>query len=357
MKKLVKGVIITAAACIILGSGLCITGRMLGGEPGFWIRNDGFYTNQDIKKERAGRMAVLEKTELDAFGSMDIRVDYNHIVVKPSDDDRYYLEYRLYTRKNDPEYYVKDGVLNLTCMMNQNESGLSGNAGFFVIDAGGSYETGQATVYVPKNVPMDRVKLYNADGQITYDGPEAKTLNLTSNYGGILLENPTAEQAFFSLSDGSLTCEDGTFTNLTLTNKYGNTNLTRISAADIDIQISDGRLTMEQITTGTLTAENKYGRTRCSTITADVLSVRQSDGTCIFQNADIKNGRFENEYGNMNLDLTGAEKDYNFDLNMKYGDITLNGQKYEERDIHINNGAARTISTGSNDGHVKIQTK
>ena len=57
--------------------------------------------------------------------------------------------------------------------------------------------------------------------------------------------------------------------------------------------------------------------------------------------ADIKNGDFENKYGDITLELTGAEKDYNFDLMMKYGDINLNGRNTSEKDLRENNGGGQ----------------
>ena len=357
MKKLTQYLIMAAGACVVLGTGLCIAGKVLGGSPGFWIRRDGLYTNQDIRKELEGRMAVLEKTEMDAFDSMDIRMDYNHITVKPSDDGRYYLEYNLYTRKNQPEYGVQDGVLTVTCVMDPEDSVFSGTAGFFVVNDGSSYKSGLVTVYVPENISMDRVKLYNKDGKVTYHGPKAETLDITSSYGGIFLKDAEAENAILTLSDGNIQCDGGSFTRLTLTNKYGNTNLNQIAASSIDIDASDGHLTKENISTGSLTAKNKYGTTVCNTVTADSFVMNQSDGSCTVKNADIKDGRFENKYGNISLELTGRETDYNYDMEMKYGDITLNGQRYKEKNVHKNNGASMNIMTDSNDGHVNIQTR
>lgn len=357
MTRFVKYLMIGAGACMISGIGLSAAGWAMGGEPGYWVRKDGFYTSQDIRKERAGRICVLEKTPLESFDNMDIQVAYNNIIIKPSEDDRYYMEYRLRIQKKDPEYSVKDGVLTVTCEMDPESYSSSGIAGFFVIETGWSQEPGEVTVYVPKNTPMDQVTLYNKDGQVTYDGPEAKTLNITSKYGGIDLKNPVAETASLNLSDGNLKCSGGAFTGMTVVNKYGNIDLSRITASSINIQASDGNIAMENITAGSLTAENKYGNTVCSILTADSFTAKQSDGTCTLKNADIKEGHIENKYGHISLDLTGAESDYNYDLTMKYGEIMLNNRRYDEKGLRENNGAAKNISTVSNDGNVTIRTR
>ena len=78
---------------------------------------------------------------------------------------------------------------------------------------------------------------------------------------------------------------------------------------------------------------NKYGSIKGSAIVSDSMTMKQSDGSCDIRMADIKNGDFENKYGDITLELTGAEKDYNFDLMMKYGDINLNGRNTSEKDL------------------------
>lgn len=357
MKKLVQSVIITAAAFVIGGFGLLTVGRIMGGESSFWIRDHRLYTNQDIRKEQAGRMVVLEKTELDAFHSMDVRIDYNNIVVKPSEDGRCYLEYRLYTQKTEPEYHVKDGVLTVTCTADSSKQSTTGHVGFFMVNTNLKHEIGQATIYVPKQASMDLVKLYNKDGTVTYDGPAAETLNITSKFGSIALIKPEAKSAVMTLSDGSVSCTGGQFTDLTLINKFGSTELNDLTASKIDIQISDGSLSMNRIETSSLTADNKYGSVSCDTITADTLTIRQNDGSCTFKNATVKNGWLENKFGNITLNLTGRERDYNYDLNTKHGETDINGHTFEEHNLSINNGAVNNIVTKSNDGSVVIRTR
>lgn len=357
MNKFVRYLIVTAGACTIMGFGLIMAGRILGGEPGFWIRSDGFHTNQDMRHDRAGQIATLEKTEMEPFESINIQVDFNHITVKPSDDGRYYLECRLFTRKNKPEYDVKDGVLNLTCIMEPDSYASYGTSGFFIVNTDSVNQNGEVTVYVPNDIPMDLVKLYSNDGDVAYEGPEAKTLDFTSKYGGIQLKSPKAENAYLTLSDGTVSLDGGSFTTLNLTNKYGNTTLNRITASRIDIKASDGNLTMKEIIAGSLTTENKYGKTVLDSVTADSLMMDQNDGDCTIRNADINSGCFENKFGDITLELTGLEADYNYNLKMKYGKIRLNGQTYDEEDYHKNNGASKNIRTDSNDGNVRILTR
>ena len=49
---------------------------------------------------------------------MDIEKDYNNIEILPSEDGRYYLEYRLYTYGSEPQYHVSQDTLTFRCIQN-----------------------------------------------------------------------------------------------------------------------------------------------------------------------------------------------------------------------------------------------
>ena len=359
MKKIMKVTMAVAGVCIVAGLGLSLAGYAMGGEPGFWIGRNGMYTNQQARNLNAEKLVELEKTKIDPFTSMDVRVNYNGIKIKPSEDDSYYLEYHLYIRNKEPEYTIKNGILSFTCVPEPTNSETWGSAGFLVIE--GSYvhdrEDGSVTIYVPKDTPMDAVKLYTSDSSVIYDGPDTKTLDITSKYGSIDLSGIKAETAYFTASDGAIYCDSGTFTSLDIINKYGETDLNSIEADRLDIDASDSQIVLKDIVSRNITVTNKYGSIKGSAIVSDSMTMKQSDGSCDIRMADIKNGDFENKYGDITLELTGAEKDYNFDLMMKYGDINLNGRNTSEKDLRENNGADKNIAMTANDGSMRITTK
>lgn len=357
MKKLTRVTLAAAGICIVTGLGLSLAGYLMGGEPGFWISRNGLYTNRQIREHNAEKLVELEKTEIDPVTSMDVRVSYGSITVKPSGDDSYYLEYGLYTRNREPEYTVKNGVLTFTCVPDQDVSETWGSAGFFVIDNVYVHERGSVTIYVPESIPLETVKLYTSDSDVVYDGPEAKTLDITSKYGGITLEGAKAKNAYLTASDGTIRCLDGTFTSLDIINKYGETDLDRMDLERLDIDASDSRIALREITSKNISVVNKYGSVKGSTLTADSITVKQSDGTCDIKTADIKSGAFENKYGDVTLELTGTEEEYNYDLVMEYGDIRLNDKRVEEESLRENNNADKNIVMTASDGSIWIMTK
>lgn len=356
MRKITRVTLTTAGICIIAGLGFSLAGWFMGGEPGFWINRKGLFTNQDLREQSQSQMEVLEKTELEPFEDMDLRIDYNDIFIEPSEDGRYYMEYRLSSRGRKPEYGVKNGILTVTCTRDPQESRNWGGMGFLVMGDGIYREAGRATIYVPEEASLGMVKLSSNAGSVVYHGPQTKTLEITSQYGGTTIRDGAAETVRLTASDGSVFLDGGAYTELYLVNKYGATDLEEITAETIDIQAADGQINMDSVSASSIALEDKYGAINGSRINADSIKVKQSDGACRFQKADIKEGTFENSYGRTELDLVGNETEYNYDLTMKYGSIKINDRKFEEESVRENNGADRTLTITASDGSIRITT-
>lgn len=357
MTKLMRGTLAAAGICIVAGLGLSLAGFLMGGEPGFWINRRGLYTNQEARNLSAEKLVKLEKTEIEPFTSMDVTVSYGNITVKPSGDDSCYLEYSLYIRNKEPEYTLKDGILTFTCIPEPDSSETWGSVGFFTLQSADVHEKGSLTVYVPDNIPLNTVKLCTSDSDLVYAGPDAGTLDMTSKYGSIKLNGVNAEKALLTASDGAVRCSGGTITSLDIINKYGDTDLERIDLNRLSIEASDSQITLRDIVSKTISVVNDYGSIKSSEVAADTLTVEQSDGTCDMKMTDVKNGTFENKYGDIALELTGTEKEYNYNLAMKYGDIRLNDRRLEGENFRENNGAENNIMITASDGSMQIMTQ
>lgn len=203
---------------------------------------------------------------------------------------------------------------------------------------------------------MNQVKLYNKDGSVEYDGPDAKTLDITSLYGSVELKHKTAETVLVNMADGTLTCDGGSFADLSVVNQYGEINLNQITASAMSIDASDAGITMNGINVDHITIVNDYGSISSDTMETDSIMVKQSDGQCTMKRITVRDGVFENKYGDMKLYLTGDETDYNYELSMKYGTIRLNERNFEEQSVHENHGADRNIKMTASDGAMTIRT-
>ena len=352
MSKTVKRVLIVSASFIIAGMGFFTLGKCMGGETGFAINRTGLHTNRELKEASAKQLAVLEKTELEGFRNMNIRVDSNDIEIVPSDDGRFYLEYRLYTYGSDPKYRVDQGTLDFECIL---EPLGQMNVGFLVWDTGSSYENeiGTLKVYVPKDRQLDNVKLQNSDGDIRYGGPDAKAYDLSSSYGNVELEDKNADQIMISSSDGKIKCRSVTCKTFAVKNSYGSLELSGIKAESLAIEASDGKISLDQIDAGSMDIENQYGGLDGKALKADAFSMRMSDGKCVLKQADFKKTKMKNSYGTLDIQLVGREEDYNYDIKTTYGSITVGGSKSDE-EFNQDNRAERNFTAAASDGNIVI---
>ena len=73
-----------------------------------------------------------------------------------------------------------------------------------------------------------RDRLYTSDNSVIYDGPDTKTLDITSKYGSIDLNGIKAETAYFTASDGTIHCDSGTSVSYTHLDVYKRQNYNRM---------------------------------------------------------------------------------------------------------------------------------
>lgn len=351
MSKTIRRILVTSISCIVVGAVLFAAGTWMGGETGFYINRTGFHSSRELREASGKQLAVLEKTELDSFRSMDIETDYNDIEILPSEDGRYYLEYRLYTYGSEPQYHVSQDTLTFQCI--QNPQTQMNVAGFMVWNTNSSREQGVVRVYVPNDLPLQAVSLTNSDGNLQYNGPDADIFQITSSYGNVNLTGRKAGQITISASDGTIVCHSVECDRLQLENHYGDTDLGDITASELKIDVSDGAVTMKQMDTGIVDIVNQYGSVDGKAVIADVFSLKMSDGSCSLKQADLKQADLENSYGSLDIELTGVEDDYNYDLKNTYGSITV-GKREQEEKYEKDHGSKRNINASASDGDMVL---
>lgn len=350
MNKLVKGVLGVSIVCIVAGTGLFIAGRLLGGQPGFWMDDTGIHTNREFQEKHSFHLLEMEKEKLDRFQNLDVETDYNDIEIVPSDDSNFYLEYRLYAQSTDPQYQVDQDTLSFQCIQ---EPVTDMDIGFFIANTDKKQEQGFVRIYIPKDARLETVKLNNSDSRIRYNGPDADTFHITSAYGEIHLEDKKAKTITLTSSDGDILCHSLSCEELALKNQYGETGLENIEAKDVTLEASDGMISIKNLEANSITVTNQYGEVKGDGIRTEAFSLTMSDGECLLKQADLKQTEFENTYGTFEVELTGKENDYNYSILSDYGTIVLGGREWD-KNYEKNHGAKRNLTGKLSDGNVII---
>lgn len=349
MKKFSKTILMIATCLVVAGAGFLGVGYALGGSPSFAIGPEGIVNGTTSVNHS------LEKTRIDAFENVKLTVNFGDITIVPSDG--YYLEYSLTGDEKGPAYSVDNKTLTFR-KIQENAGAVysffySGPVGNVYDPKGNDY----LKLYVPEDVYLENVQIVGSDGEFVWDG-SVKTdwLSVDISYGDMKVSDVQGKQIELNSSDGKIEVSNCAAETLKVYNAYGNTILKQVDVQDLTVELSDGKLEMEQIKAENNDIRNYYGSIKGDVLSGNIWNVYQSDGNCRFDEADIQDLKVESSYGDVELNMLGAEDDYDYDLHSDYGSVRLNGYRRDE-EIRIRNKADRVIRVDSSDGKIVVNTE
>ena len=287
---LMTGGILCAAGALTFGIGVAAGGR-------------NYVKQADLNKisgaasmDSEKNYAILDKTKIDAFSSVNIDLHNIDLDIKESDDHDFYLSYHL--EKNDENvpvsWKIENHVLDLA------ETDGHASSSYIHIDINFLQEllghsnvvenANKVTLYLPKQINLDTFSCKMGLGDLNVDGLRAgqtfincndgdmnilnsdlKELELKTDLGDLVMQNTSCTNSQIDMSDGDIKASNIVF--------RGNNKMTS-SLGDITLGISE-----ENLKDLSIQAETKLGdiKTRKSdklgTITRnDDNVVLQSDG-------------------------------------------------------------------------------
>ena len=166
--------------------------------------------------------AILSKTEIDAFSSVNVDLKNLDLDIKASDDNKFYISYNIETTDGmlPLSYQVQNDALNIV-EKNGHESSsyIHIDINFLQEMLGQSHvieNSNKVTVYIPKETDLSG-------------------FSCKMGYGDINVESLNTHKAELQNEDGDITISDSTFKNLELSADLG------------DLKINDTILTGSQI--------------------------------------------------------------------------------------------------------------
>lgn len=177
MKTTTKRILLISLCMMLSGGILAALGWALGGFPGVTINSRGIHSIN-----RHEEPYQLEKTTLKEFENLNIHIDsLADILILPSDDDSFYLQYCLDGEYDKPEYTIKDHTLTFIQKDNGNGIFNIGAIGFFTVGSQSTEDDFQLTLYVPQKHAFGNISIYNDYGNTAISNIACDSLKLTSN--------------------------------------------------------------------------------------------------------------------------------------------------------------------------------
>lgn len=357
MKKITKRILIISAATA--GTGLLTMGigLGLGGHPGVVFGKDGIQS--PYQKEEP---YYQEKTALDTFTSLNLKIDSSaDIRILPSDDKKYYVEYLLDGEYSEPICKVENDTLYLSQEeANEHTTGVFGL--YF-----GDFESVNAsvTLYIPEDAELKQTDIFNDYGDTDISGVKFQTARIESDYGDLTLCEVSGKDINVSLEDGTLTASDLNTENFSLLNEYGEAEISNSVLGNADFQMDYGNLLFDTVKADSLAVTSEDGD-----VTLKETSCKSTDFTLEYGNLDFEAAALENltcdmVYGDVTLSLPESITAYQLSAKLEYGDLTLpkdaapvlqddESEEISYQSEKTDKNAKKVISINSEDGNVTV---
>ena len=276
MKKSTKAVLLSSFICIGAGILLSGIGFACGGQPGIILTRKGVFSSSSRPEY------TLHKTKIDSVSNVQIEINsMADIQILPSEDDHFYLEYKLDGNSDRPSYEVTDGTLHLTQDGSSTQIigldfgilGRNDNTGYY------------CSLYIP-------------------EGTFLQTLNISGDSGDLSLESLSVDSAEIFLGFGDLDMKDSSFKDLTL-------------------KLDSGDLSGKAVTADTLHLTNSFGNSNLQAFTGKDVTVNMDSGDFSMEAAALRSFSGVNSFGNMTLSIPAPLDIYAFDLGTEFGSVSL----------------------------------
>lgn len=253
MKKLTKQLLIAGAA--FCGAGLVMFGAGIASGGKEYVKNaDLNVINGAATLTSNDNHAILEKTEIDSFTSINADFHYIDLKIKPSPDDKFYLSYNVETSNGvlPVSCQVSDGALNVVESQGRSSySYIHIDINFLQMMLGQSSvieNQNNVVLYVPKGKTLDSVSCNMGDGSLDINSLHSKKLLISADYGDIGLKDLDISEANVTSEDGDIKIKDSLLRNTSFKSDCGDMKIENTSLHDGEITLSDGDLNGKKIT-------------------------------------------------------------------------------------------------------------
>lgn len=179
--------------------------------------------------------AILSKTKIDSFSSVNVDLRNLDLDVKESDDNNFYIAYNIET--NDGmlplSYQVQDDTLNIVEKKgHESYSYIHIDINFLQEMLGQSHvieNSNKVTVYIPKKNDLS-------------------SFSCKMGYGDLDIESLNTKQSVIQNDDGDIKIAGGTFKNLELKDDLGDLKIKDATLINGQIEMNDGDIKAENVT-------------------------------------------------------------------------------------------------------------
>lgn len=304
--------------CILLGAVLTAAGRLMGGQPGFYIDSNGVHAAGHVSKTEPLQASI----NLDEFDSMEIHADYADVELNYSDE--FAIEYRIIGAYGDPVCEVKNNRLTF-----QRTKPLKHyHVGFFTgfMDAAFSEPDYYIRVTIPKDTKLSEAVFDIESGNLDISSIQADTLKIGDDYGDVSIGQYDGKSLDISLESGSLSLGTINAAQTVLKSDYGRIDLSKATGDSLLIQLESGDLQAERIDYSDTEITDDYGKVYITDALGGCFTAKMESGDCQIDRLDYSDTEITSSYGDVSLGLSDKIENYGYNLKTEYGTIRLDNK-------------------------------
>lgn len=323
MTKFIKISLLTGILCIVFGTGLFIAGAVMGG--GKFAKNLDFSSmlttdSKHLKKE----YATLKKTKIDDFEKIDVKLNTIDIKFAKSDDNNCYIEYNL--KKENGEIPIIYEVDNKEFKLRQKSNHVSINMDLsgleYILGGAENYmRENQVVLYIPEVKTIAKSEIDTSDGDVKIEELKSDELNLSVDYGDIILENSEVRNGRISSADGDIDVRDTKLENIEINNSYGDFKCKQGSLSNINVKLSDGDIkTYNTYFADIIKFESSFGDVKI--VSSDDVINSSVDAKTSFGDVDVS-GRIDGNKNETSFERSLENPDAELQIRCSDGDISI----------------------------------
>jgi len=328
MKSKMKTVWKIIGLIVLVGIVLTITGLLLGASRTLYLERTGVYIS-------GNEVSIVEESDLEAFRDINIDVSFSDIEFLRSDT----FGIELYGENLEWEWVLGDGGLLITDNRRPGIQILQFD--FF------QKQQNYVKIYLPENTVLHSVSAKTGSGNIRLDSFNVSGLTQISNsFGNVDIENMVTGAMHIELGSGRFTGSNLDVFYLMYNNRFGSGHFQNVRANGFTADTSSGDMQFTNCTFASPVIVNNFGKISATEFTVSNPNIRVNSGNINIAGDISGKVLIHNEFGDIKLTTSKARSDFSYDVSLKFGRITFDGERLRDQ--------TSIISGSIQENHIKI---
>ena len=299
----------------------------------------------DRRGVHVGDGEINEVSELDLVPFKNIHVDVGLCDIELVSSDKYGIH--LIGRDMKWSWSVENDVLSITHDKTTRVQ---------IVDFGIlSGPRNCVTVYLPENVVLEQIYLKSGSGDIELGNLQADRIEISNSFGNVDMNSITSDYLSADISSGRFTGMSLKTQTLIYNNRFGDGNFQAVSADYINAESNSGKMHFTNCEFKDATISNSFGDIIATGLISSKSNIKASSGDIKISGDLSGETVLHTDFGSINLTMPRDKEVYSYDISVKFGSITFDGQRLRDQSALTSGTTMENhLKLSSSSGDIKV---